>query len=169
MEELDSRIQTALITINPTSAHPAHHGAPTALGVLRGVSATAAVWRPYPGANNIREIALHIAIHENAVANRLTGKTELVGIKQWKFGWVVREEVLSEAQWKEELALIKAIHERFVDAVTHFDPALLDEFVGKKTNIPAVEYIHGIGEHSLYHTAQMEMTKTLAEKQGVSL
>ena len=67
-ENLNPRIRTALTSVNPTTQHPAWHGAPTALGVLRGISPAAAVWRPYPGANNIREIALHIAFWENSVA-----------------------------------------------------------------------------------------------------
>ncbi len=167
MDDLDPRIRTALVSVNPTAEHPAYHGAPTALGVLRGVKAKVSVWRAYPEANNIREIALHMAIHENAVANRLSGKNELVGLKMWKFGWVERLEGVDEEHWKGEIELIRAIHERLVGAVTSFDPGRLDQFVGKKTVIPAVEYIHGIAEHSLYHTAQIETFKTLAKLQGV--
>ncbi len=169
LDDLDPRIRTALVSVNPTTEHPAHHGAPTALGVLRGVKAKASVWRAYPEANNIREIALHLAIHENAVANRLSGKNELVGLKMWKFGWVERLEEVDEVQWKGEIELIRAIHERLVGAVISFDPGLLDQFVGKKTVIPAVEYIHGIAEHSLYHTAQIELLKTLARQQSVAV
>jgi hypothetical protein len=102
------RIQTALVSVNPTKEHPAHHGAPSTHTVLKGVSPAIACWRPYPEANNLREIAIHVAIHENAVANRLSGQT-----------------------------------------------------------IPAVLFIHGIAEHSLYHTAQMEMLKTLAKQNSL--
>jgi hypothetical protein len=164
MLDCDPRIRTALKSINPTSENPAHHGAPSALGVLRGVKPAAAVWRPYAGCNNIREIALHIAIHENGLANRLSGKNVLVGLAQWKFGWVTRCDVIDEVQWESELRLIKMIHERLVEAVRGFDPCLLDQPVGKKTLIHAVDFIHGIAEHSLYHTAQMEMLKTLAQQ-----
>jgi len=167
MTELHPRIQTALVSIDPTKERPAHHGAPTALGVLRGVKPAVAVWRPYPEANNIREIALHIATHENALANRLSGKILLVGVKQHKFGWTLRLDALSDEQWKSELELIRTIHERLAAAVAGFDPALIDQPVGKNTNKPAILFIHGIAEHSLYHTAQMEMLKTLAGQQGV--
>jgi hypothetical protein len=162
--DLDPRIRTALKSVNPTSENPAHHGAPSAWGVLRGVKPPVAVWRPYPDCNNIREIALHIAIHENGLANRLSGKNVLVGLKQWKFGWVTRCDAIEAVQWESELDLIQAIHERLVAAVTGFDPALLDLAVGKKTIIHAVDFIHGIAEHSLVHTAQMEMLKTLAQQ-----
>jgi hypothetical protein len=161
------RIQTALVSINPTKEHPAHHGAPSTQAVLKGVTPAIACWQPYPDANNLREIALHLAIHENAVANRLSGQTILANVKQRKFGWAERLDSLTEEQWKSELALIQSIHARLVEAVAGFDPELLDQIVGKNTTIPAVLFIHGIAEHSLYHTAQMEMLKTLAKQNGL--
>jgi len=167
MADLHARIRTALKSINPTKENPAHHGAPGALSVLRGISAAAAVWRPTPEGNSIREIALHIAIHENSLANRLSGKNVQIGLKMWKFGWVLRSDAVAEEQWQSELDLIKATHERLVEAVTSFDPDGLDQVIGKKTIILAVDFMHGIGEHSLYHTAQMEMIKTLAKQNGI--
>jgi hypothetical protein len=167
MPAYDPRIQTALVSVHPTKEHPAHHGAPSAQAVLRGVNPSVACWRPYPEANNLREIALHIAIHENAVANRLSGQILLANVKQRKFGWAECLDVITEEQWKGELALIQSIHGRLVEAIAGFDPELLDQIVGKNTNIPAVQFIHGIAEHSLYHTAQMEMLKTLAKQTGI--
>lgn len=167
MEALHPRILTALKTLNPTEENPAHNGVPTTFGVLRGVSSNVAAWRPYPEANNIREIALHIAIWEHSLANRLSGENSLAGYKQWKFGWVRRVDALSEEQWKSELDFIKTTHARLAEIVTHFDPNLLDQIVGKKTVIHAVDFINGVAEHSLYHTAQIEMTKTLARQNGI--
>lgn len=167
MQDLDPRIRTALISIDPTTKNPAWHGVPTAIGVLRGVNAAIAVWRPYPDANNIREIALHIAFWENSVANRLSGKTVRVSFKQWKTGWVIRSESIDAAQWKNEIGLIKATHNRLTDAVSSFDPGMLDRRVGKPTTRNAIEFIHGVAEHRLYHTAQMEMIKTLAKHNGI--
>ena len=164
MENLNPRIKTALISIHPTSRNPAWHGCPTALGVLRGVRTAVAVWRPYPGANNIREIALHIAFWENSVANRISGKIYLVGFKQRKTGWALMLDAIDEKQWKNEVDLIKATHGRLVEAVMRFDPGRLDQPVGKNTTRSAAELLHGIAEHSLYHTAQMEMIKTLARQ-----
>ena len=40
MKDLDPRIRTALISIDPTTKNPAWHGVPTAIGVLRGDYAT---------------------------------------------------------------------------------------------------------------------------------
>ena len=164
MENLNPRIKTALISIHPTSRNPAWHGCPTALGVLRGVRTAVAVWRLYPGANNIREIALHIAFWENSVANRISGKIFLVGFKQRKTGWALMMDAIDEKQWKNEVDLIKTTHGRLVEAVMRFDPDRLDQPVGKNTTRSAAEILHGIAEHSLYHTAQMEMLKTLARQ-----
>jgi uncharacterized damage-inducible protein DinB len=166
MDNLDPRIKTVLISINPTTRNPAWHGCPTALGVLRGVHSAAAVWRPYPGANNIREIALHIAFWENSVANRISKKIYLVGFKQRKTGWAFMLDTIDEKQWKSEIDLIKATHGRLVEAVTNFNPDLLSQPAGKRTIRNAADILHGVAEHSLYHTAQMEMLKTLAVKKA---
>ncbi len=167
MKNLDPRIKTALISVNPTTENPAWHGCPTALGVLRGVSPQVAVWRPYSNANNIREIALHIAFYENSVANRISGTNMLVGFAQRKTGWANLLETITEKQWKEEIEILKRSHERLTQAVMNFDPERLDQPVGNNTDRNSVELIHGVAEHSLYHTAQMEMLKTLAKQQGL--
>jgi uncharacterized damage-inducible protein DinB len=168
MQELHPRIRTALVSINPTKETPAWHGCPTALGVLRGVSASVATWRPYPGANNIREIALHIAFGENSVANRLSGENIRVEFAQRKTSWATLRDSVEDAQWKEEIDLLKRTHARLTEALTRFDPDLLDQPVGKKTKRNIIEFIHGVAEHTLYHTAQMEAIKTLAKHQGIS-
>jgi uncharacterized damage-inducible protein DinB len=167
MNQLDPRIKTALISVNPTSENPAWHGAPTALGILRGVSPRVAVWRLVPGGNNIREIALHIAFWENSVANRISGKKVLVGFQQRKTSWAMMLDTIDERQWKRELGLIKATHARLTNSLISFDPSKLDQPVGERTTRNASELIHGVAEHSLYHTAQIDMIKTLAKHNGI--
>lgn len=167
MKDLDPRIRNALVSINPTSKNSAWHGAPTAMGVLRGVNAAIAVWRPYPDGNNIREIALHIAFWENSVANRLSGENVRAGFLQWKTGWVVRVASIDEEDWKSEINIVRTAHKRLLEAVMNFDPAKLDQPAGKQTDRNAIEFIHGIAEHRLYHTAQMEMIKTLAKHSNI--
>ena len=162
MQNLDPRIRTALVTINPTSKNPAWHGAPTPLGILRGMNATVATWRPYAGANNVRELALHIGFWENSVANRLGGQAVRMSFEQRKTSWPVRVDSVGGQEWKDEVGLVRSAHERLVEAVSGFDPTRLDMPAGKQTNRNAVEYIHGVGEHSLYHTAAMKMIRALA-------
>lgn len=168
MTDLDPRIRMALLSVNPTTENPAWHGCPTALGVLRGVSPAVAVWRPYPSANNIREIALHIAFWQNSVANRLSGTSILVGFKQRKTSWALMLDEIDVAQWKSEVALVRSTHQRLVEALTAFDPTLLDEPASTRTKQTMIAFVHGVAEHTLYHTAQMELTKTLARERGVA-
>ena len=166
MNNLDPRIRNALISIDPTTKRPAWHGVPTAIGVLRGVDPVVAVWRPYPDCNNIRELALHIAFWENSIANQLSSIKINVGCQPRKTSWPIKLESIEETQWKREVNQIKEIHKRLTEAVTQFDADKLDQPAGKQTTRNAIEFIHGVAEHQLYHTAQMDMIKTLAKNQG---
>jgi len=164
MTREDPRIRTALLSIDPTSACPAWHGAPSAVGLLRGVTVEIALWRPYSMANSVREIALHVAFWETSVANRLTGEALRVGFEQRKTGWPVRVDAVETSEWKDEVRLVRSCHARLVGAVAAFDPQRLDAPLGTRSTRPAIEYIHGVAEHTLYHAAQIKMLKTLAQK-----
>lgn len=123
-----------------------------------------ALWRPYPKAANIREIALHISFWENSVANRLTGNSHRLGFKQRKTSWAIQEDEIPAGEWRDDVLMIKACHSRLVFAVEGFDPNQLDRPLGPNSKRPAIEYIHGVGEHNLYHAAQIKMLKTLARR-----
>ena len=163
MTSENARIRTALLSIHPTSKRPAWHGAPTVLGLLRGVKPETAVWRPHPSMNNIREISLHVAFWENSVANRLSGESVRMAFPQRKTSWAVRSDSVDAAQWKEEVRSMTAAHERLVRVVAGFDPGRLDQPPGPNTKRTAIETIHGVAEHNLYHGAQIKMLKTLAK------
>ena len=162
--KVDRRIQNALVSVDPSSKRPAWHGAPTAIGLLRGVKVDVAVWRPHPDASNVREIALHVAFWENSVANRLTDGSIRLGIPKRMTSWPVREDQVDPDRWREDVRLLKSCHAYLVGAVTEFDPSLLDRPLGTKSDRPAIEYIHGVGEHSLYHAAQIKMLKAFARR-----
>ena len=61
------------------------------------------------------------------------------------------------------------VHETIsgADTITHFDPDKLDQPAGKQTTRNAIEFIHGVAEHRLYHTAQMEFIKTLVKHRDI--
>lgn len=166
MQRGDARIQTALLSINPTTQRPAWHGAPTVIGLLRGVTSSMAVWRPSRSMNNIREISLHVAFWENSVANRLSGESVRVGFSQRKTGSPKRLDVIDAADWKAEVKFVAATHHRLIRIVTDFDPARLDRPIDSNTNRVAIEFIHGIAEHGLYHAAQIKMIRLLAKRAG---
>ena len=140
------------------------HGAPSVSRVLVGVDSRIAVWRPYPEANAIRDIALHITYFENAVANKLSGADQPVEFDLHKRGWPVSVDALDEGQWRSEKRYMKATQERLAEAVTSFDPRKLDAVASEKSGMTAMEYIHGIVDHTLYHTAQISLLKTLAKQ-----
>jgi len=167
MENLDPRIrQQVLSIVRPTGKKHLRpwHGAPAALRVLVGVSPQIAVWRPYPGANAIRDIALHITYFENAVANKLSGANRPVEFNLRQRGWPVVCDAVDSSQWRSERRFIEATHERLAETVSRFDPRKLDEVASEKSGMTTMEYIHGIVDHTLYHTAQLQMLKTLAKQ-----
>jgi len=170
MTARDVRIDTALRSIHPTKERPAWHGAPTARGLLRGVSPEAAIWRPDLLMNCIRDIALHVAFWENSVANRLSGASERLEFAARTTGWPTRRDELSHEQWRHEVALVTLAHGRLVEAVENFDPSLLDEPPAHSTSRrPAISYMHGVAEHSLYHAAQIKLLKQMVVHSGQSL
>jgi len=167
MENLDPRIRQQMLTIERVKGKKhlrPWHGAPAVSRVLVGVNSQIAVWRPYPGANAIRDIALHITYFENAVANKLSGADLPVEFDLRKRGWPAVCDPLDERQWRSEKRYIQATNERLAEAVRSFDPRELDQTASEKTGMTAMEYIHGIVDHTLYHTAALNLLKTLAKQ-----
>lgn len=150
----DPRIGNILISLNGNAL-------PSVTGVLRGVDRELACWRAFGKWLTIRERALHVAHWENALANRLSGVNEALGYRQRQTGWVVRRDNVDEAEWRENLAKIRQIHERMIAAAESFDPERLYECVGRRTIKPAAEHIHGIAEHNAYHIGRIKMIKEL--------
>jgi hypothetical protein len=166
MKNKDPRINMALLSINPTSIRPAWHGCPTILGVLRGMNERIATWRPFERQNNIREITLHIAFWENSVANRISGEKKILKLEQRKTGWVKRKEKIDAIEWKNEIEILKDSHKRLIEKIENFDPKKLDKRTGPQSNRIAIEFIHGVAEHTLYHTAQIKLLRTLFQRTG---
>jgi hypothetical protein len=167
MENLDPRIRQQILSIERIKGRKhlrPWHGAPAVSRVLVGVNSQIAVWRPHRGANAIRDIALHITYFENAVANKLSGADLPVEFDLRKRGWPVTYDALDEGQWRSEKRYMKATQERLAEAVRSMDPRRLDQLASEKTGMTTMEYIHGIVDHTLYHTAEMKLLKTLAKQ-----
>jgi hypothetical protein len=167
MENLDPRIRQQVLTlVRPKGKKHLRpwHGAPTVSHVLVGVNSSIAAWRPFPGANTIRDFALHISYFENAVANKLSGVDLPVEFDLRKRGWPVSLDAVDEKQWRSERRFVEETHERLADAVMSFDPGKLEQVASEKARMTAMEYIHGIVDHTLYHTAELRLLKTLAKK-----
>ena len=95
------------------------------------------------------------------MANRLTGESVRVGFDPRETGWPTQRDVVSAVEWKAEIAVIRATHERLVRAVRSCDPNRLDWPLGERSKRPANDYIHGVGEDTLYHTGQIKTLKLL--------
>ena len=63
----------------------------------------------------------------------------------------------------DELRYVTQTHERLVDIVAGYDPQRLDRPADPRTGRIAIELIHGLAEHNLYHAAQIKMLKRLAK------
>ena len=89
--------------------------------------------------------------------------TMRVGFSQRMTVWPKRLDAIDPTDWKAEVKFVAATHQRLVEIVTDFDPARLDRPTDSNTKRVAIEFIHGIAEHGLYHAAQIKMIKLLAK------
>jgi len=170
MENLDPRIRQQVLTlVRPKGKKHLRpwHGAPPVSSVLVGVNSSIAVWRPYPGANSIRDFALHIAYFENAVANKLSGTSLAVEFELRKRGWPVSYEAIEEKQWRSERSYIRKTSERLAKAVISFDPRQLGQIASEKSGMTAMEYIHGIVDHRSTPTRSDRLGEVWHDRHGV--
>lgn len=125
------------------------HG-PNLTGVLKGVDAAEAVWRPAPGRHNIWELAVHTAYWKYAVRRRLTGQ------KRGSFAlkgsnWFARNGEGGQAAWRADLTLLRQEHESLRDTVAAL----------KRVDAAQSRLIRGVAVHDLYHAGQIQLLKRL--------
>jgi hypothetical protein len=128
------------------------HG-PNLKGALRGVTAEQAAWRPAPDAHNIWELALHCAYWKYVVRRRITGE------KRGSFplpgsNFFARPVELSEAAWKQDLAILEKSHEALRSAVAGMPE-------GTSSNAKLLHVIRGAAFHDVYHAGQIRLLRRL--------
>lgn len=139
----------------------AWHG-PNVKGILRGVTAEEAAWRPGPGRHNVWELVLHVAYWKYAVRRRLTGE------KRGSFApggsnWFARPAgAPDDAAWRKDLALLGAAHRDLRRVVAALDPRGLHRRSTGSVQTPA-RLVAGVAAHDLYHAGQMQIVKKLRE------
>lgn len=130
-------------------------------GSLRGVTFRQAACRPAPRRHNIWELVVHCAYWKYAVTRRLTGQKRgsfpLEG-SNW-FDRPVRG-AHTERAWKEDLALLDAMHRALRAAVAQLPASRLDE-VPEQFKTSNSFLIQGIAAHDLYHAGQIQLIKAL--------
>ncbi len=132
----------------------AWHG-PSMRELLASTTRGQAAKRPIPGAHNIWEIVLHIAVWESVVRRRLLGEsiTDLAPEEDWP---PVHD--VSEPAWRKTLEDFEQGHIQLRQSITQ----LTDERLGE--TVPGKDYtvyvlLHGIIQHDLYHAGQIALLK----------
>ncbi|WP_145446438.1 DinB family protein [Mucisphaera calidilacus] len=157
----DRQLRCALLAIEPSLHGHAYHGAPTHLGLLKGIKSEESLYRPHDKMNSIREIALHIAYWQNSVANYLSGETIRPGFKQRKTGFAAAVDSITPEQWQQEQSFIRDTQQRLVAIVAAYDPKKLNQRSVAKSQMTAVEMIHDNAMHTIYHTAQLKAARQM--------
>jgi uncharacterized damage-inducible protein DinB len=133
------------------------HG-PGLRGLIRGLTARQASWRPAVGRHSIWELVLHTADWKYAVTRRLTGSP--VGRFPRKPGnWPSTPAKPDARQWKDDVALLEDAHRRLRAAVATLDRRRLTRRLGRGWTV--AQTIEGIAAHDLYHAGQIGLIKRM--------
>jgi uncharacterized damage-inducible protein DinB len=146
--------------IQPRSGRRGWHGGPTPLGALRGVSAEQALWAPGARRKSIWALALHVAYWKYAVRRLLDGSRR-GAFPRGPSNWPVPPARADERSWTADVALLRAEHERLVDAVLAVDPGSLSRRPPGSRQWTYGELLVGIAMHDAYHTGQIQLVKRL--------
>lgn len=158
-----SRDQFAVLlteNVQPRAGRGAWHGGPTAVGSLRGVTASQAAWSPAKGRKSIWQLALHIAYWKYAVRRRLEGGTAPKFLRS-PANWPRVPDPASERAWKEDVALLQLEHERLVAVVAGIPSSRYSTKLAGGKRWSVGELIVGIAQHDAYHVGQIQMLKRL--------
>ena len=156
----DSFATLLLENVQPRPGRGAWHGGPTAVGALRGVSASQAAWIPAAGRKSIWQLALHIAYWQYAVRRRLEGG-DAPRFPRSPANWPDMPTKPDAKLWAADVALLKSQHAQLAATIAQipsrrYETALRD---GKRWTLG--ELIIGIAQHDAYHTGQIQMLKRL--------
>jgi uncharacterized damage-inducible protein DinB len=131
-------------------------------GAVRGLSARLAGWRLPGEPHSIADLVVHCAYWKYAARRRLRGDPR--GSFPLKgSNWFKLPEPLSEAAWKDYVALLDSEHRALREAVVELPARQIEATLGRgQTSNLAL--IHGIALHDIYHTGQIQMLKALAKR-----
>ena len=141
----------------------AWHG-PNLLGSLRGATIPELLYRPREDGHNAWELALHCAYWKYVVRNRLVaGKRNIFPLEGSNF--FRRDKGLTLADWKEDLALLKAHHKALKSAIRGLDPRRYDDRIrGSRHTVRRT--VLGVAAHDIYHAGQISLLKRLGKRRG---
>ena len=149
-----------LENVQPRRGRGGWHGGPTPLGALRGVTIDQAAWVPLPGRKSIWQLALHIAYWKYAVRRRLDGM-EGERFPRSPANWPKVTNPTDAAAWAQDIALLRAEHERLLTTIAKVPPRRYGEATSGGKRWTMGELILGIAQHDAYHAGQIQMLKRL--------
>lgn len=136
---------------------PAWSG-PSLMEVLVDVSPARAAWKPAK-AHSIWEIVLHIGAWEAIGRRRLEG--ELLVDVPTEEDWPPVNET-TEAAWRQAVERLQSGNKLLIDVVQALPVDRLAERVRGKDYSHYV-LLHGVAQHTLYHTGQIAILKRLVQ------
>lgn len=156
----DPRLNLFLQSLNPSKDKKPWYAGAGVAGVLRGVSAEQAHWKPDPNRHSIWELALHMAYWKYAIRRSITGGKKGEFLRK-PSNWPAQPEIPDEKLWKEDRALLKQEQKLFIETIMNFDSKRLDENLPGDSKYNFEDTIMGIIEHDIYHTGQIALLKRL--------
>jgi uncharacterized damage-inducible protein DinB len=162
--DTDLRIRDFLTAYSPPPGKRLWYGGASLLGTLRGVRADQAAWQAPGHDHSIWQLLLHCAYSRYNVRRLLEGKTERGAFPRPGGYWARLPEVVDEASWSEDKALLRTEHQRLAEAAARFEPARLDEQATQENTF--IDLLWGIVMHDLVHVGEMQVLKRLYELQS---
>jgi uncharacterized damage-inducible protein DinB len=129
--------------------------------VLEGIDAEAASSRPIPGAHNIWELVLHMAVWTREVASRVRG----ADAKNPPEDWPLPRSGGGEDAWKSAKTDLAVAQKELEDAVGGLKPDDLVRWVGDQRDsalgggLTVGTSIRGLLQHHTYHQGQIALLK----------
>ena len=131
------------------------HGA-NLMGAVRGASLAEAAVR-VSGRRSVWEQVLHAAYWKHRVLT-IVGQARHGPLGRKGSNWLEPPAPPSEAAWREDLALLKALHAKLRTEVLAIEPRRLDRKLAW--------LIHGAAAHDLYHAGQIKLLRRLIKERG---
>lgn len=152
----DARIELLVDNLDRAFRGRSWHG--TALrGTLRGVTPSAATWRPAPRRNCVWDLLLHAAYWKYVVRRRLTAGG-IGSFPRTGANFPALPEPADAKAWRADCELLDEQHALLRAAVAAIDPRTLHDRLGSWR---VVDLVFGAAAHDLYHAGQINLLKRL--------
>ena len=156
----DPRLARVLHLLSRTSSKDLWFEGGTVTGVLRGVDARTAHWRPAPDRHSIWALTLHVAYWKYAVRSHLEGGPR-GAFPRSPANFPAVPKAPDHRQWSADVRLLKEEHAALLAALEALDPARLDAPLPGKPRWTHMDLVDGILMHDTWHLGQIQMLKRL--------